>query len=53
LDGRLLGSGATLAWFPMPGRHVLQLRDRQQVIGQVRFEVRGAFLKTGMVRKGR
>lgn len=52
LDGRLLGSGATLAWFPMPGRHVLQLRDRQQVIEQVRFEVRGAFLKAGTVRKG-
>ncbi|WP_283150936.1 penicillin-binding protein 1C [Silvimonas soli] len=45
LNGKPLGKGSALAWFPMPGRHVLELRDNRKVIEQVHFEVRGAFLK--------
>ena len=48
LDGRPLGSGATLHWPPWPGRHVLSLRDAQGRVRQtVRFEVRGATLRAG------
>lgn len=47
LDGRRLGHGATLAWAPWPGRHVLQLVATDgRVVQAVRFEVRGAGLKT-------
>ncbi len=45
LDGKWLGRGAHLPWFPMPGRHVLQMRDGSRVIGEAHFEVRGATLK--------
>ena len=45
LDGKLLGRGARLAWFPQPGRHVLVMRDGAKVAGTVKFEVRGAFFK--------
>ncbi|WP_432720645.1 penicillin-binding protein 1C [Jeongeupia wiesaeckerbachi] len=46
LDGRRLGGGASLAWFPWPGRHVVQLRDARGVPVEVRrFEVRGAVAK--------
>ncbi|BCL75201.1 penicillin-binding protein [Jeongeupia sp. HS-3] len=48
LDGRKLGGGASLGWFPWPGRHVLQLRDgKGAAVGEVRFEVRGATAKQG------
>lgn len=47
LDGKRLGSGARLAWAPWPGRHELQLLGRDgRVLHGVRFEVRGATLKT-------
>ncbi|GGP27825.1 penicillin-binding protein 1C [Silvimonas amylolytica] len=45
LNGKLLGRGQTWAWFPMPGRHVLELRDNARLVQQVHFEVRGAFLR--------
>ena len=42
---RLLGSGAQLAWLPVPGAHVLELIDAQgQVLDSVRLQVRGAGL---------
>ena len=47
LDGKLAGRGARLAWFPQPGRHILQMRDGSKVMGQAKFEVRGAFFKIG------
>ena len=47
LDGRRLGTGARLAWFPWPGRHVLALAPRTGGATQtIRFEVRGAAVKT-------
>ena len=43
LDGRRVGQGPRVAWFPVPGRHRLELRDaRGAVLQQVGFEVRGA-----------
>ena len=43
MDGQRLGQGRQLAWPPWPGRHVLQLHDRQgHVLDEVRLEVRGA-----------
>ncbi len=46
LDGRHIGSGATLAWAPWPGRHRLELKSAQgQSLGRVAFEVRGASLR--------
>lgn len=54
LDGRLLGRGERLPWFPWPGRHVLELRDgRGKVVERVRFEVRGAVAKPGTQRPAR
>ncbi len=45
LDGRLIGSGAQLAWLPWPGRHRLALKTAAgQLIDEVGFEVRGAGL---------
>ncbi|MBB5193145.1 penicillin-binding protein 1C [Silvimonas terrae] len=52
LNGKPLGRGQTLAWFPMPGRHVLELRDNTRSVEQVHFEVRGAFLRQTPPRKG-
>ncbi|OWY38711.1 penicillin-binding protein 1C [Xenophilus sp. AP218F] len=46
LDGKRLGGGATLAWFPWPGKHQLELRDGQgKLVDKVRLEVRGASLR--------
>ena len=48
LDGRSLGTGASLRWAPWPGRHELSLLDaRGRVLQTVRFEVRGATLRSG------
>ena len=44
LDGRRLAVGARHDWLPMPGRHVLSLRQRGRVLDELRFEVRGASL---------
>ena len=47
LDGRVIGRGAAFNWLPMPGRHELALLDgRGRVLQQVKFEVRGAGLRT-------
>ena len=47
LDGRRVGQGPSLAWAPWPGRHALQLVARDgRIVQAVRFEVRGAGLKT-------
>ena len=43
LNGKRLGAGASLPWFPWPGRHALELRDAKGlVVEKIRFEVRGA-----------
>ncbi len=47
LDGRRLGTAASLRWAPWPGRHELTLLDaRGRALQTVRFEVRGATLKS-------
>lgn len=47
LNGRRIGQGSSLHWAPWPGRHELELRDaRGRVLQRVRFEVRGATLKS-------
>lgn len=47
LNGRRIGQGSALSWSPWPGRHQLELRDaRGRVLQSVRFEVRGATLKS-------
>ncbi len=46
LDGKRLGKGTALPWFPWPGRHRLELRGGDgKVVDAVRFEVRGASLR--------
>jgi penicillin-binding protein 1C len=53
LDGRRLGHGAKLAWAPWPGRHELTLlAPNGRVLQTVRFEVRGATLKSAAVPRG-
>ncbi|HEY0817291.1 MAG TPA: penicillin-binding protein 1C, partial [Rhizobacter sp.] len=50
LDGKRIGEGARIAWAPWPGRHELQLLARDgREIQRVRFEVRGAGVKTAQV----
>lgn len=45
LDGRVIGQGQRLQWFPLPGRHRLQLVDlRGQLLDSIAIEVRGAGL---------
>ena len=47
LDGKRLGAGPRLNWSPWPGRHALSLVSHHgQTLQTVRFEVRGAGLKT-------
>ena len=47
LNGRRLGQGGAVRWAPWPGRHALELRDdRGRVVQVVRFEVRGATLRS-------
>jgi len=49
---RLDGKTVDAAWFPMPGRHVLELLDIEgRVADKVSFEVRGAQLKPGRLPK--
>ena len=53
LDGRTLGRGARLRWAPWPGRHELKLLGPDgQALQVVRFEVRGASVRTGAARPG-
>lgn len=48
LNGKRLGGASLRHWQPWPGRHVLSLHNPQgQVIDEVRFEVRGAGVKSG------
>ncbi|MGR2681660.1 penicillin-binding protein 1C [Chromobacterium haemolyticum] len=48
LNGKRLGAGASLPWFPWPGRHALELRDAKGlVVEKIRFEVRGAVITPG------
>lgn len=43
LDGRPLGQGERLQWFPLPGRHRVQLVDAQgRLLDLIALEVRGA-----------
>jgi len=47
LDGKRLGAGRMLRWSPWPGRHELTLlAPNGKVVGSVRFEVRGAGMKS-------
>ncbi len=51
LDGKVVGRGSRISWAPWPGRHELVLRaGRGSVMHTVRFEVRGAGLKTAALR---
>jgi len=51
LDGKVVGRGSRVNWAPWPGRHELVLRaGRSSVAHTVRFEVRGAGLKTAALR---
>jgi len=46
LDGKPLARGASAAWLPWPGRHVLRITDAQGVVqDEVRIEVRGAAIR--------
>jgi penicillin-binding protein 1C len=54
LDGRRLGSSPRWPWAPWPGRHRLNLLGRDgRVIQSVRFEVRGAVVKTAATTSSR
>lgn len=45
LDGRPIGQGARLHWFPLPGRHQVQLVDAHgRQLDRITLEVRGAGL---------
>lgn len=46
VDGRFIGQGARLHWFPQPGRHRVQLVDAQgRLLDHIALEVRGAGLR--------
>ncbi|WP_420996962.1 penicillin-binding protein 1C [Cupriavidus sp. 30B13] len=46
IDGKPLGRGAQLAWFPWPGRHQVELVDASgKVVDRIGIEVRGAVAK--------
>ena len=50
LDGKRLGSSQRVLWAPWPGKHQLSLLGRDgRPLQSVRFEVRGAGLKTAQV----
>ncbi|HZT55159.1 MAG TPA: penicillin-binding protein 1C [Burkholderiaceae bacterium] len=52
LDGKRLGAATQLGWAPWPGRHELALLGRDgAVTDSVRFEVRGAGVKTALERR--
>jgi penicillin-binding protein 1C len=44
IDGRAAGNGQRMPWLPWPGRHLVQLVDKQTgtVLDERRVEVRGA-----------
>jgi penicillin-binding protein 1C len=47
LDGRPIGQGARLQWFPLPGRHQVQLMGAEgDLLDHIALEVRGAGLPT-------
>jgi penicillin-binding protein 1C len=49
LDGKRLGQGDRISWAPWPGRHELSLIAVDgRVVQRVRFEVRGAGVKTAI-----
>jgi penicillin-binding protein 1C len=51
LNGKNLGAAKDVQWLPMPGRHALQLVDAQgSVMDEVKFEVRGAAMKTAALK---
>ena len=51
LDGRRLGTGASVSWSPWPGRHRLSLLAADgRELQRVHFEVRGAGVKPGAPR---
>jgi penicillin-binding protein 1C len=51
LNGKSLGAAKELQWLPLPGRHTLQLVDAQgSVLDEVKFEVRGAAMKTAALK---
>jgi penicillin-binding protein 1C len=51
LNGKPLGKASSMQWLPMPGRHTLQLANAQgSVIDEVKFEVRGAAMKTAALK---
>jgi penicillin-binding protein 1C len=52
MDGKPFAKGATAAWLPWPGRHVVRLTDaRGAVLDEVRLEVRGAGVRGPAVQK--
>lgn len=52
LGGQVVGHGPRLRWTPWPGRHQLLLRGRDgQVVQSVRFEVRGAALRSAVAER--
>ena len=46
LDGKRLGAVRSMTWAPWPGPHELSLLARGEIVGTVRFEVRGAGVRT-------
>lgn len=43
IDGEVIGSGASISWIPVGGRHILDLTDLQGTgLDSVTFEVRGS-----------
>jgi penicillin-binding protein 1C len=51
LNGKNIGAAKDVQWLPMPGRHTLQLVDsRDSVLDEVKFEVRGAAMKTAALK---
>ncbi len=49
IDGREVGRGARLAWFPMPGVHRISLRDAAgNRLDEVEVDVRGATLRAAL-----
>jgi penicillin-binding protein 1C len=53
LNGKSLGAAKDVQWLPLPGRHTLQLVNAQgSVLDEVTFEVRGAAMKTAVLKTG-
>ena len=46
VDGRPIGQGQRLQWFPLPGRHRVELVDaRGRILDRIALEVRGAGMR--------